>query len=151
MQESNYVKSVQIRVFFWSVFYCISTEYGEIRSISRYSVRIRENTDQEKLRIWTLLTQCRFQGISKIGADTVEKYLQNNLCFDKLQMSFQKISVKKISKKASTVGSAITKVAASNLKKFKVKLFWQSTFFVELQEVTFEGQVFLDNVKSCLF
>ena len=151
MQESNYVKSVQIRVFFWSVFSCISTEYGEIRSISRYSVRIRENTDQEKLRIWTLLTQCRFQGISKIGADTVEKYLENNLYFDKLQMSFQKISVKKISKKTSTVGSAIRKVAASNFKKFKVKLFWQSTFFVELQEVTFEGQVFLDNVKSCLF
>ena len=39
------VKSVQIRSFFWSVFSCIRT------------VRIKENTDQKKLRIWTLFTQ----------------------------------------------------------------------------------------------
>ena len=31
---------------FWSVFFRIRTEYGEIRSISPYSVRMRENTDQ---------------------------------------------------------------------------------------------------------
>ena len=31
---------------FWSVFSRIRTEYGEIRSISPYSVRIRENKDQ---------------------------------------------------------------------------------------------------------
>ena len=31
---------------FWSVFPRIWTEYGEIWSISPYSVRIRENTDQ---------------------------------------------------------------------------------------------------------
>ena len=30
----------------WSVFSRIQTEYGEIRSISLYSVRMRENTDQ---------------------------------------------------------------------------------------------------------
>ena len=33
--------------FFWSVFFRIWTEYEEIRSISLYSVRIRENTDQK--------------------------------------------------------------------------------------------------------
>ena len=33
--------------FFWSVFSCLRTEYGEMRSISPYSVRIRENTDQK--------------------------------------------------------------------------------------------------------
>ena len=33
---------------FWSIFSLIRTEYGEIRSISPYSVRIRENTDQNK-------------------------------------------------------------------------------------------------------
>ena len=33
--------------FFWSVFSRIQTEYGEIRSISPYSVRVRENTDQK--------------------------------------------------------------------------------------------------------
>ena len=32
--------------FFGSVFSCIRTEYGEIRSIS-YSVRMQENTDQK--------------------------------------------------------------------------------------------------------
>ena len=31
---------------FWSSFSRIRTEYGEIRSMSPYSVRIRENTDQ---------------------------------------------------------------------------------------------------------
>ena len=31
---------------FWSVFYLIRTEYGEIRSISPYSVKMRENVDQ---------------------------------------------------------------------------------------------------------
>ena len=52
------MKSVQIRRFFWSVFSRIWTEYGEIRSISSYSVQMRENTDQKKHRIWTLFTQC---------------------------------------------------------------------------------------------
>ena len=31
---------------FWSIFSRIRTEYGEMRSISPYSVRMRENTDQ---------------------------------------------------------------------------------------------------------
>ena len=51
------VKSVQIRSFFWSVFSRMRTEYGEIRSISLYSVRMRANTEQKKLRIWTYFTQ----------------------------------------------------------------------------------------------
>ena len=41
-----------------SVFSRIQTEYGEILRISLYSVRMQENTDQKKLRIWTLFTQC---------------------------------------------------------------------------------------------
>ena len=45
------VESVQIRSFFWSIFSRIRSEYGEIRSM-------RENTDQIKLCIWTLFTQC---------------------------------------------------------------------------------------------
>ena len=31
---------------FWSAYSHIRTEYGEIRSISLYSIRMRENTDQ---------------------------------------------------------------------------------------------------------
>ena len=52
------VKSVQIQSFFWSVCSCIQTEYGETGSISPYSVQVQENTDQKKLLIWTLFTQC---------------------------------------------------------------------------------------------
>ena len=51
---SHCLKSVQICSFFWSVFFRIQTAYEEIRGISRYSVRMRKNTDQKKLRIWTL-------------------------------------------------------------------------------------------------
>ena len=54
------VKSAQIQSFFWSVFSRIRTEYREIRSISSYSFRMRENTDQKKLRIRALFTQCPF-------------------------------------------------------------------------------------------
>ena len=35
---------------------CIWTEYEELRSSSPYPFRIRENTDQKKLYIWTLFT-----------------------------------------------------------------------------------------------
>ena len=52
------VKCVGIRSFFWSVFSHTRIEYAEIRSISPYSVRMQENTDQKKLRNWTLFTQC---------------------------------------------------------------------------------------------
>ena len=39
---------------FWSVFYRSRTEYGEI-SISPYSVRMRENTDQNNSEYWRFL------------------------------------------------------------------------------------------------
>ena len=34
--------------FFWSVFSCIRTKYGDLLSKSPYSVRIQENTGQKK-------------------------------------------------------------------------------------------------------
>ena len=52
------VKSVQTRSFFWSVFSHNRNEYEMILCISPYSVRMRENTSQKKLRIWTLFTRC---------------------------------------------------------------------------------------------
>ena len=55
---SHCVKSVQTWCFFWAVIFSIRTEYGEIRRISPYSVRMREYTDEKKLRICTLFTQC---------------------------------------------------------------------------------------------
>ena len=51
LQYTDCLKSAQIRRFFWSVFSRIRTEYGEI------IVQMQENTDQKKLRIWTLFTQ----------------------------------------------------------------------------------------------
>ena len=51
------MKSVQIQSFFWSVFSHIRTEYGDLLRKSPYSVRIRDNADQIKLRIWILFTQ----------------------------------------------------------------------------------------------
>ena len=54
----NCVKSVQIRSFFWSVFCRIWTEYGDLLCKSPYSVQIWENTDQKKLRIWTIFMRC---------------------------------------------------------------------------------------------
>ena len=59
--QSHCVKSVQIHSFFWSVFSCIRTEYGYLRSKSPYSVRVQENKDQKKLRIRTLFRQCKLQ------------------------------------------------------------------------------------------
>ena len=50
-------KNVQIRSFFQSVFSRIWTEYGDLRYKSPYSVQMRKNTDQTKLRIWILFTQ----------------------------------------------------------------------------------------------
>ena len=52
------VKSVQMRGFFWSIFPCIGTEYGDLRSKSPCSVRMQGNTDQKKIRFGTLFTQC---------------------------------------------------------------------------------------------
>ena len=43
-------KSPSTKIF-WSKFYRIWTEYGESPRKSQYSLQIRENTDQKKLRI----------------------------------------------------------------------------------------------------
>ena len=56
-------------------------------SKSLYSVRIQENTDQNKLRLWTLFTQCfqyfsnscnYYQDVSKQKAIQVKKTLEKN-------------------------------------------------------------------------
>ena len=54
LSTKHCVKSVQRRSFFWSV-------SSRILRISPYSVRMWENTDQKKLRIWTLFTQWQQQ------------------------------------------------------------------------------------------
>ena len=64
--EAKYSKGSPLREkcpdteLFWFEFSRIRTEYGDILRISTYSVRMRENKDQKKLRIWTHFTQCSF-------------------------------------------------------------------------------------------
>ena len=55
-REDAGIKVSKYGVFSGSYF-CIWSEYGDLRSKSPHSVRIQENTDQEKLRIWTFFTQ----------------------------------------------------------------------------------------------
>ena len=74
LSTKHCVKSVQIRSFFWSVFYHIRTEYGEILSTFSYSVRMRENKDQKKLRIWALFTQCLAQTLT---STKMQRCIQN--------------------------------------------------------------------------
>ena len=39
-------KVSKYRFFFWFVFSCIRTEYGDLRSTSTHSIQIQKNTDQ---------------------------------------------------------------------------------------------------------
>ena len=47
MDLKHCVKSVQIRSYFWSVFSCIRTEYGDLLHKFPNSVQMQENTDQK--------------------------------------------------------------------------------------------------------
>ena len=58
------VKSFQIRSFFWFICSHIRTEYKDLPRKVSYSVWIWENTDQKKLRIWTLFTQWEHSNIT---------------------------------------------------------------------------------------
>ena len=51
------MKRFKIRSLFWSVFSYTEAEYGDLRIKSLYSLRVQENADKKKLRIWTLFTQ----------------------------------------------------------------------------------------------
>ena len=51
------LKSVQIRSFLWPVFSSITTECGDLLYETPYSFQIQENTDRNKLGIWTLFMQ----------------------------------------------------------------------------------------------
>ena len=55
--SENRYSSTAWKVSKVSAFSRIWTEYREILCICLYSVRMRENTDQKKLRIWTLFMQ----------------------------------------------------------------------------------------------
>ena len=56
-KKLHYLKLVQIRSFFRSVFSCIRIEYRDLRRNSSYSFGIQKNTNQKKFRIFTFFTQ----------------------------------------------------------------------------------------------
>ena len=60
---------------FWFVFSRIRTEYGEIRSISPYSVRMRQNTDQNNSEYGNFLRSVRKNHLSLICLQTFSKSL----------------------------------------------------------------------------
>ena len=72
---------------FWSVFSRIRTEYRDLLRKSPYSVLILKNTDQKKLRIWTLCTvwlKCNVPNLLKHFPISIHlKYnrKQANYCF----------------------------------------------------------------------
>ena len=41
------MKHVQLQSYFWSVFSCTRTKYGDLGSKSRYSIWMQESTDQK--------------------------------------------------------------------------------------------------------
>ena len=47
-----------------------------MRSVFPYSVRMQENTDQEKHRIWAIFMQCNEQGYAKYGVESESKQNQ---------------------------------------------------------------------------
>ena len=57
------VKSVQVAIFFWPVFSCIWTEYGDLLHKSHYSVKLQENTNKTKIPIWRLFMRWMFTWI----------------------------------------------------------------------------------------
>ena len=79
-------KVFKYRVFFWSVFSFIRTEYGNLRSKSPYSVRIQENTDQKKLRIWTFFTRGKLPS-KTINSRDYKKFWNRNF-LDSLKEAF---------------------------------------------------------------
>ena len=75
------MKSVQLRSFFWSVFSCIQTEYRDLWSKSPYSVRIQENTDEKKLRNWTIFTQWEKYYLGGVEVFSSETFYPNSQLF----------------------------------------------------------------------
>ena len=93
--HSDWIRIGTIWSFFWSVFSCIWTEYGEIRSISPYSVRMWENTDQKKLRILTLFTQWWFRRLHSWQVKMMMKMMMRMMMKMMVKMNLKMISFSK--------------------------------------------------------
>ena len=73
MKRQTLRKKFPYSELFWSVYSRIRTEYGEIRSISSYSVRMWENKDQNN---------SEYGHFSRIEIGTWKSGQENTLVFD---------------------------------------------------------------------
>ena len=78
-ENRHYVKSIQMKSFFCSLFSHIWTEYENLRSKPRYSVQMWENTDQKKLRTWTVFTQWENISISHEMTRSLVLFINSDL------------------------------------------------------------------------
>ena len=109
------VKSVKIRSFFWSVFSRIRTEYGENRSISPYSGRIRENSHQKTPYLDT------FHAVNKVHHQPFLNKLPNNLKLLKEQFYLSKLNELVMNKNKNINYSSLQKKGWKNKNGFIIK------------------------------
>ena len=76
----HYAKIVQIRHFFLVRIFSYLAWTRSLRSISPYSVKIPENADQKKLRIWAVFTQCYLHKYSNPRRFWKDRYKCIALC-----------------------------------------------------------------------
>ena len=83
LEKVKLYNALKVSVFgvFWSVFSSIWTEYGEIRSISPYSVRMRDNTDQKTPNMDTfhavLISPKKYLNLVIKGDGTSQEFPEN--------------------------------------------------------------------------
>ena len=75
----HYVKSVQIRSFFWFTFSCIQSEYRKY--------------GPEKHRIWTLFTQCRVRKVAERGKVWTQNFKHKRRAWNKVIAKSKKITI----------------------------------------------------------
>ena len=70
--------------FFWSVFLCICTEYGNVKIKPPYSLQIQKKLDQKKIHNWTLFVD-NLATVQEFVVNLFSKEYQMNV----MQMSFK--------------------------------------------------------------
>ena len=76
------VKSFQIRSFFWSVFSCIQTEYGKIRTRTNFVLVCFENLSNCKKHLQKVLFMTKFG--KKLCQDCIQHH-----CFPQAKLIFR--------------------------------------------------------------
>ena len=118
MLMKHCVRSVQIRSFLWSVFSYIWTEYGDLLRKSSYSLQTQENTDQKKLRIWTLFMQWRNHTASSQAP-------KNKLILQWIQKNrIQSFKIKDKNFQKNMNRSTMTSMVIDSVYKTKKKWWW---------------------------